>query len=88
MDTSGVETGPAKGGKAASRKRSSREQARLAGVAVLVAVATAFAVLNLRDVKVNYILGTGHPPLIIVIAACLAAGLAIGLLAGRHTRKG
>lgn len=88
MDTSGFDRTPEKGGKAAAGKRSSREQARLAGVAVLAALAAAFAVLNLDEVKVNYILGTGHPPLIIVIAACLAVGLAIGLLAGRRTRKG
>jgi uncharacterized integral membrane protein len=88
MDTSDLGTTPTQGGAKAPRKRSSPEQARLAGVAVIAVIATAFAVLNLREVKVNYILGTGHAPLIIVIAASLAAGLALGLLAGRRGRKG
>jgi uncharacterized integral membrane protein len=65
-------------------KRPTKEQARLAVVAVLAALATAFALLNLNHVKVNFIVVTRHPPLIVVIVICLAVGFLIGALTARQ----
>jgi uncharacterized integral membrane protein len=59
-------------------KRSGREESRLALTVVFAVLATAFAVLNLDQAKVNYVFGTGHPRLIFVIIACIALGVAIG----------
>ena len=68
--------------------RRRRERARLLAVAILAAAATAFALLNFRTVRVNFIVTTGHPPLIVVIVACLAIGIVIGLFGGRRPPKG
>ena len=48
------------------------------GLVVVVIVATVFAVLNLSSVKVDWIFGSGHAPLIIVIAVSLLLGAAAG----------
>jgi uncharacterized integral membrane protein len=71
-------------------RRNSREQTRLASAVVLAALSTAFAVLNLGHAKINYIFGTGHPRIIVVIVACLLLGGAIGWLAARRrvSKKG
>lgn len=46
-----------------------------------------FAVLNLDDVSVNWIVATWSTPLIVVIVVCLAIGAAIGwTVAHRHMR--
>jgi uncharacterized integral membrane protein len=68
-------------------QRSRRETARTAGIVVLAIVITVFAVLNLEDVKVNWILGTGKAPLIIVIVISLLVGVLLTYLAGRRTAK-
>ena len=44
---------------------------------------TLFAVLNLDEVKVDWIVGSGHAPLIIVIVISLLVGLVIARLAER-----
>lgn len=71
-------------------RRSAREETRLAVAVVLAGLGTAFAVLNLGHVKVNYVFGTGHPRMIFVIVACLLIGGVIGWIAGRRRagRKG
>lgn len=71
-------------------KRSAREETRLAVAVVLAGLATAFAVLNLGHVKVNYVFGTGHPRMIFVIIFCLLLGGAIGWITSRRRagRKG
>jgi len=48
---------------------------------LLGALAVLFAVLNLDEVEVNWIITTGSTPLIIVIAASFLAGIAIDRLA-------
>jgi uncharacterized integral membrane protein len=64
--------------------RGRREQARtIAGVG-LGALGAAFAVLNVDEVDVNWILGTWSTPLIIVIALSILIGAALGFLLGRR----
>jgi len=79
----------AKGPVAPSGKgaRSKREQTRQIAIVGLVALAGVFALLNLDEVKVNFLVTTTRAPLIIVIVACLAVGLALGLIAGRKRRE-
>lgn len=67
--------------------RTRREQVRLAGSFALGALAVLFAVLNLDDVEVNWVIGTWDTPLIVVIASSLLVGAAIGWVAS-HRRRG
>ncbi|HZV75189.1 MAG TPA: LapA family protein [Conexibacter sp.] len=67
--------------------RSKRENARRAAIAILVAVAVLFAVLNFNDVKVNLLFGSVTMPLVIVIAGCLLIGGLIGAYAGHRRRR-
>ena len=53
------------------------------GLASLAALGTLFAVLNVRSVKVDWIVGSSHAPLIVVIAVSLLLGIAGGGL-GQH----
>jgi uncharacterized integral membrane protein len=63
-----------------------RHRVRLLGV--IGALATAFALLNLGNVKVNWLVSTGHTPLIIVIVVTFLFGmLADRLLLLRSRRK-
>jgi uncharacterized integral membrane protein len=50
----------------------------------LGALAVLFAVLNLDEVEVHWIVGTGETPLIAVVAVSLAAGGAIGWILARR----
>jgi uncharacterized integral membrane protein len=67
-------------------RRNRREETRLAAAVVLAGLGTAFALLNLGHAKINYVFGTGHPRMIIVIVACLLLGGVIGWIAGRRRR--
>jgi len=69
------------------QKRSRREQARTAGMVSLAVVITLFAVLNLESVKVNWILGTGEAPLIIVIVVSVLFGIVLTYLVDRRASK-
>ncbi len=53
---------------------------------VLAVLITLFAVLNLRNVKVNWIFGSGHAPLILVIVASLLVGIVLTYFA-EHLRR-
>lgn len=53
------------------------------GLAALAALVTVFAVLNLGTVKVDWIVGSTHAPLIVVIAVCILLGVAGGALGQR-----
>ena len=64
-----------------------RERARLAAGAVVGALLTAFALLNLDGVKVHWIVGTGQTPLIVVIAVAFACGMALDRLLVRVRRR-
>ena len=50
----------------------------------LAGLGGAFAVLNLDEVEVNWILGTWETPLIIVIAISMVIGAGLGYLATRR----
>jgi uncharacterized integral membrane protein len=63
------------------------ELARRSGLVVLAVLITLFAVLNLKDVKVDWIFGSGHAPLIIVIVVSLLVGILITYFAERVVRK-
>jgi uncharacterized integral membrane protein len=69
-------------GRAPARRR--REQARTVAAVGLGGLAAAFAVLNVDEVEVNWILGTWSTPLIIVIALSIVLGAALGFLVGRR----
>jgi uncharacterized integral membrane protein len=64
-----------------------RERARLISAAVLAAVVTAFALLNLGDVKVHWLLATGQTPLIVVIGLAFVLGMLVDRLVIRVRRK-
>lgn len=70
----------------APRRRTRGETARTGGMVLLAVIAALFAVLNLEDVKVDWIIGSGRAPLIIVIAISALAGVLIARLAGRRSR--
>jgi uncharacterized integral membrane protein len=68
-------------------RRSRSEMARTGSLVVVAILATLFAVLNLDEVKVDWIFGSGHAPLIIVIVTSLLAGIVLSYLADRLARK-
>lgn len=68
-------------------RRSRREQARTATLIVLAVVITVFAVLNVKEVKVNWIVGSGNAPLIIVIVIALLVGVVLTHFAERRASK-
>ncbi len=57
---------------------------RQIGALVLAGMGVAFAVANLDEVKVNWILGTWSTPLIVVIALSMLIGAAHGFLVSRR----
>jgi len=57
---------------------------RQIGALVLAGAGIAFAVANLDDVKVNWVLGTWRTPLILVIALSMLVGAALGFLVSRR----
>jgi uncharacterized integral membrane protein len=60
------------------------ERRRQVAVLVLAAVGIAFAVANLDEVKVNWVVADSTTPLIIVIAGSMVIGGALGFLASRR----
>jgi uncharacterized integral membrane protein len=80
---SGKRRKPRLGGK----ERSSGELARTGALVVLSVLITLFAVLNLKEVKVDWIFGSGHAPLIIVIVVSLLVGIVLTYFAERLVRK-
>ena len=66
------------------RKRSRGERVRLVAAFVLGGLVVLFAVLNLDDVRVNWIFFKSATPLIVVIVACLLAGAALGAVAAHR----
>jgi uncharacterized integral membrane protein len=55
--------------------------------AALAALATLFAVLNLDNVEVNWILGTWSTPMIVVIAVAALAGAGLDRLVIRRKQR-
>jgi uncharacterized integral membrane protein len=68
--------------------RGRREQARTIAAVGLGGLAAAFAVLNVDEVDVNWILGTWSTPLIIVIAISFLIGAGLGFLVARRRGGG
>jgi uncharacterized integral membrane protein len=63
---------------------SKRERSRQIAMVAFGALAVLFALLNLDEVKVNWLLGTWQTPLIIVIAVSFLLGALAGWLGGRR----
>jgi uncharacterized integral membrane protein len=76
-----------KPGKPTAEGRGRREQARTAAWVILAIVITLFAVLNTDEVEVNWIIGSGHVPLIIVIVISLLVGIILTHFADRRASK-
>jgi uncharacterized integral membrane protein len=68
-------------------RRSRRELARTGALVVLAILITLFAVLNVKQVKVNWIFGSGRAPLIIVIVVSLLVGIVFTHFAERRAGK-
>jgi uncharacterized integral membrane protein len=64
-----------------------RERARQIAGLVLGGLGIAFAAVNLRNVKVDWIVGSGKSPLIIVIAVSFLLGVAVDRVAVTRARK-
>jgi uncharacterized integral membrane protein len=69
------------------RKRTRREQARVGVLVLLAVLITLFAVLNVKDVEVNWIFGKFSTPLIVVIVVSLLVGILLGHFAGMRSRR-
>jgi uncharacterized integral membrane protein len=67
--------------------RTKRERARTAALVVLAVVMTLFAVLNVKDVEVNWIFGKSSTPLIVVIVVSLLVGILLTHFAGARYRR-
>ena len=74
-------------GRGAGDRRSRREVARTGALVVLAVLVTLFAVLNTGKVKVDWILGSGEAPLIIVIVVSLLVGVILTHFAERRGSK-
>lgn len=64
-----------------------RDRARLISAGVLGAVVAAFALLNVGDVKVHWLVITGRTPLIVVIAFAFLLGVMVDRLVIRARRR-
>jgi uncharacterized integral membrane protein len=80
-----IQTPKARQGPGARRSR--RELARTGTLVVLAVLVTLFAVLNVENVKVNWIFGTDEAPLIIVIVVSLLVGAILTHFAERRGAK-
>jgi uncharacterized integral membrane protein len=78
---------PGSGAKPKRERRSKGERMRAVGPLVLAGIFIAFAVLNLNQVKVDWIVGSGHAPLIIVIVISVLVGIVLTHFAERVGRK-
>jgi uncharacterized integral membrane protein len=67
---------------------SRRDRTRAIAGFTLGAIVALFAVLNLDEVKVSWIVGTWQTPLIIVISISVIVGAAIGWLLARRRAAG
>jgi uncharacterized integral membrane protein len=68
-------------------RRSKRERGRTVVIVALAILITVFAVLNVREVKVDWIFGSGKAPLIIVILVSLVIGILITYAAERRSSR-
>lgn len=70
------------GGLAAARNRGGR----LVATAIVLILLIVFVFRNAQTVRVDFIVGSGHPRLIWVIVGCVLVGAAIGFALGRPPR--
>lgn len=61
--------------------------ARLAAASVLGAIAALFAVVNLEDVEVDWVIGSWQTPLIVVIAVSMLLGAGLDRMLVHRARK-
>lgn len=64
-----------------------REQSRLIAGATLGVLGLVFALVNLGNVKVDWIVGSAHSPLILVIALSVLIGVGLDRVAVRRARR-
>jgi uncharacterized integral membrane protein len=64
-----------------------RDRARLIAAGVIGALIAVFAVVNLNQVKVHWLVTTGKTPLILVIGVAFVLGIVVDRLAVRARRK-
>ena len=74
-------------GQKSPERRTKKELARNGVAGVLGVYIVVFAVLNLGDVQVDWVFGSGRAPLIIVIVISLLVGIVLTYLAERRSRK-
>jgi uncharacterized integral membrane protein len=60
---------------------------RMAAAAVLGGIAAVFAVINLDDVEVDWLIGSWQTPLIVVIVLSMLLGAGLDRLLVRRARK-
>jgi putative membrane protein len=70
-----------------SKTRNRGEVSRTVAILVLALAVILFAVKNLKQVQVDWVVGSGSAPLIIVILISLLVGFVIAHLAGRLSRR-
>ena len=66
--------------------RSRPEQVRRIAAILAAALVVLFALLNLDEVDVNWLVGTWQTPLIVVIAVSAGIGFGLGWIAARRRR--
>jgi uncharacterized integral membrane protein len=64
-----------------------RDRARLIAAGIIGALIVVFAIVNLNQVKVHWIVTTGQTPLILVIGVAFLLGIVVDRLAIRVRRK-
>ena len=69
------------------QRRSRREVARSVAIAVLAILITLFAVLNVKEVEVDWIFGSNKVPVIVVIVVSLLLGILITHFAELRARR-
>ena len=70
-----------------AERRPAREQARTGALVILAVLITLFAFKNVDKVKVDWIVGSGQAPLIIVIVVSLLVGILLAYVAERRSGK-
>ncbi len=79
--------GPPGKGDPEAKRRNRGELSRTIAILVLALAVILFAVKNLKQVQVNWVVGSGSAPLIVVILITLLVGIVISHLAGRISRR-
>jgi uncharacterized integral membrane protein len=69
------------------RREDRRELARASALFILAALAIVFAVTNLDEVEVHWVVGSGKAPLIVVIVISVLVGIVFTYFAERVKRS-